>query len=261
MKIVRVNDHGIIYYGKLEEDKVYRIEGDLFSDFVVTGASVALEDVKVLAPIIPSKVVAIGKNYRAHIAEMAKAPAAAQEPEEPEVFLKPPSGIINPGEDIVYPDGAQRVDYEAEIAVIIGKKARYVKKEDAGDYIFGLCLLNDVSRRDVKKTTTQWVNGKGYDTFCPMGPFIDTEAPLAVKTIRSHLNGELRQDGTTDLMIFSIPELIEHLTDRMTLLPGDVIATGTPAGVAPMQVGDTIVVSSDELGELKNKVVAEKKPK
>ena len=260
MKIVRVCNSKEQYYGELKGDLVYKIDGDIFGDFKVTDTAIALCEVTVLAPCTPSKVVAIGKNYLDHINEMAKMAAPAL-PEEPEVFLKPPSAIINPGDDIVYPDGALRVDYEAEVAVIIGKKARYVKKEDAGEYIFGLTLLNDVSRRDSKKTTTQWVNGKGYDTFCPMGPFIDTEAVLATKTIRSHLSGELRQDCTTDSLIFSIPELIEHLTDRMTLLPGDVIATGTPSGVAPMQAGDVIVISSDELGELKNQVVAENKPK
>ena len=178
-------------------------------------------------------------------------------PEEPEVFLKPPSAILNPGEDIVYPIGAQRVDYEAEIAVIVKKKARYVKKEEVMDYIFGLTLLNDVSRRDKAKTTTQWVNGKGYDTFCPIGPWITTVDSLSGITIRSHLNGELRQNATIEDMIFGIPEIFEFVTNRMTLMPGDVIATGTPSGVAPMQVGDVIVISSDELGELKNQVVAE----
>ena len=187
----------------------------------------------------------------------AKTTLTTSTPEEPEVFLKPPSAILNPGEDIVYPIGAQRVDYEAEIAVIVKKKARYVKKEEVMDYIFGLTLLNDVSRRDKAKTTTQWVNGKGYDTFCPIGPWITTVDSLSGITIRSHLNGELRQNATIEDMIFGIPEIFEFVTNRMTLMPGDVIATGTPSGVAPMQVGDVIVISSDELGELKNQVVAE----
>ncbi|HWP79261.1 MAG TPA: fumarylacetoacetate hydrolase family protein [Candidatus Acidoferrum sp.] len=260
MKIVRVSEAGETYYGELKGDTVYKIEGELFGEFTVTDRAVPLANVKLLAPCTPSKVVAIGKNYMDHISEMA-AMAAPELPEEPEVFLKPPSGIIAPGEEIVYPEGAKRVDYEAEIAVVIGKKARYVKKEEAGDYIFGLTLLNDVSRRDSARTTTQWVNGKGYDTFCPMGPYIDTEDVLGKKTIRSHLSGAQKQNCDTDSLIFSIPVLIEHLTNRMTLLPGDVIATGTPSGVGPMQAGDVIVVSSDELGELMNPVVAEVKPR
>lgn len=260
MRIVRISKANEVSYGELKGDMVYKIEGELFGDFTVTNEATPLKEVKLLAPCTPSKVVAIGKNYMDHINEMA-AMAKPELPEEPEVFLKPPSGIIAPGEDIVYPEGAKRVDYEAEIAVVIGKKARYVKKEDAGEYIFGLTLLNDVSRRDSAKTTTQWVNGKGYDTFCPMGPYIDTENVLGKKTIRSHLSGVMKQNCDTDSLIFSIPVLIEHLTNRMTLLPGDVIATGTPSGVGPMQVGDVIVISSDELGELSNPVVAEVKPR
>ena len=256
MKIAKILFEGKTCYGKLENGMVYPISGDLFGSFTVGGVGIPLEKAKLLAPADPSKIVAIGKNYVDHINEMS-AMAAPALPEEPEVFLKPPSAILNPGEDIVYPIGAQRVDYEAEIAVIVKKKARYVKKEEVMDYIFGLTLLNDVSRRDKAKTTTQWVNGKGYDTFCPIGPWITTVDSLSGITIRSHLNGELRQNATIEDMIFGIPEIFEFVTNRMTLMPGDVIATGTPSGVAPMQVGDVIVISSDELGELKNQVVAE----
>lgn len=207
--------------------------------------------VKLLAPAVPSKIVCIGRNYREHAAELGN-----EVPKEPLLFLKAPSAVIAQGEAIRIPGLSQRVDFEGELAVVIGRRAtRIGKDEDVRGYIRGYTIVNDVTARDLQKSDGQWSRGKGFDTFCPMGPLVtdevDPEAGLAVST---RLNGEVKQQGTTLDLIFNIATLLQHITAAMTLLPGDVIPTGTPAGVGPMQPGDRVEVSVEGIGTLANLV-------
>lgn len=212
-----------------------------------------LRSAKLLAPVVPSKIVCIGRNYREHAAELGN-----EVPKEPLLFLKAPSAVIAPGEAIRIPAISQRVDFEGELAVVIGKRATKLgADEDVRPYIRGYTIVNDVTARDLQKSDGQWSRGKGFDTFCPIGPLvtdeIDPEAGLAVTT---RLNGEVKQQGTTLDLIFSVATLLRHITAAMTLLPGDVIPTGTPAGVGPMKAGDVVEVSVQGIGTLRNPVDA-----
>ena len=265
MKIAKVAYQGDTFYGELRGDVIYRIHGDLFGAFETADEGIPLADTKLLAPADPTKIVCVGRNYVDHISEMvdrgiADNPSMSSLPERPELFIKPNSAINDPGGDILYPRDGGRIDYEGEIAVVIGKKGRYVKAKDAMDYIFGLSLLNDVSRRDRPKSESQWTNGKSYDTFCPIGPYITRVTDLSGIHIKTYHNGVLKQDSDTEHMIFKIPAIIEWITSRMTLMPGDIIATGTPSGVASVQVGDVVTVFSEELGTLTNQFVEEVVP-
>jgi 2-keto-4-pentenoate hydratase/2-oxohepta-3-ene-1,7-dioic acid hydratase in catechol pathway len=213
-----------------------------------------LADVRLLAPVIPrSKVVAIGKNYAAHASEMG-----GEAPAEPLMFLEPNTAVVGPGDAILYPPQSQLVSYEGELAVVIGRICRDVPPERATDVIFGYTIANDVTARDLQKKDGQWSRAKGFDSFCPLGPWIETDRDpqdfADGVVIQTHLNGDLVQDGSTKDMIFDIPTLIAHITSAMTLLPGDVILTGTPEGVGPMQVGDEVEVSVTGLGTLTNRV-------
>ncbi len=213
-----------------------------------------LADVRLLAPVIPrSKVVAIGRNYAAHAAEMA-----SEVPPEPLMFLKPNTSVIGPGDPIYYPRQSQRVDYEGELAVVIGRICRDIPPEQATDVIFGYTIANDVTARDLQKSDGQWSRAKGFDSFCPLGPWIETDLDphdfSEGRRVQTYLNGDLKQDGSTQDLIFDIPTLVAHITAAMTLLPGDVILTGTPEGVGPMQVDDEVEVSIEGLGTLTNKV-------
>ena len=206
---------------------------------------------RLLAPVAPSKIVCIGRNYKDHAAELGN-----EVPKEPLLFLKAPSAVIAPGELIRIPALSQRVDFEGELAVVIGRRATKVgPEEDVRPYIRGYTVVNDVTARDLQKSDGQWSRGKGFDTFCPMGPLvtdeIDPEAGLAVET---RLNGEVKQHGTTKDLIFPVATLIRYITAAMTLLPGDVIPTGTPAGVAPMKPGDRVEVTVEGIGTLSNPV-------
>jgi 2-keto-4-pentenoate hydratase/2-oxohepta-3-ene-1,7-dioic acid hydratase in catechol pathway len=212
---------------------------------------VPFESVKLLAPVVPSKIVCIGRNYREHAAELGN-----EVPKEPLLFLKAPSAAIAAGQAIWIPAQSQRVDFEGELAVVIGKRATKIgSNEDVRQYIRGYTIVNDVTARDLQKSDGQWSRAKGFDTFCPMGPVvtdeIDPEAGLAVET---RLNGEVKQHGTTRDLIFDIPALLRHITAAMTLLPGDVIPTGTPAGVGPMKAGDRVEVTVEGIGTLANPV-------
>lgn len=214
---------------------------------------VLLDKAKLLAPVLPSKIVCIGRNYREHAAELGN-----EVPKEPLLFLKAPSAVIAPGETIRIPGLSQRVDFEGELAVVVGKRAtKIATDEDVRPYIRGYTIVNDVTARDLQKSDGQWSRAKGFDTFCPMGPLvtdeIDPEAGLAVTT---RLNGEVKQHGTTGDLIFSVAALLRHITAAITLLPGDVIPTGTPAGVAPMKAGDVVEVSVEGIGTLRNPVQA-----
>lgn len=229
------------------------LKGDpLYAGFELTGQKVALEDVRLLAPVIPrSKVIGIGKNYAAHAAEMG-----GEVPEEPLVFLKPNTSVIGPGEPIVYPRQTRELHYEGELAVVIGRICREVSPEDAAKVIFGYTVANDVTARDLQARDGQWARAKGFDTFCPLGPWIETNLDPADLHVRTAVNGETVQDGRTSQMVFDVPAIVAHVSSFMTLLPGDVILTGTPEGIGPLQVGDTVSVTVGGIGTLVNQVVS-----
>jgi 2-keto-4-pentenoate hydratase/2-oxohepta-3-ene-1,7-dioic acid hydratase in catechol pathway len=208
--------------------------------------------VKLLAPVEPSKIVCIGLNYKEHVKESQSADKA---PDEPVLFMKPPSSLIGPGARITYPEMAGRVDYEAELGVIIGRECKNAAAIEAEDYIFGFTCVNDVTARDLQKKDGQWTRGKGFDTFCPVGPWIVDRLKYEDLLVESYLNGQLRQSSKTSLLIFPIPELRSFISKVMTLYPGDLISTGTPAGVGPMQPGDRIEVRIEGIGSLVNDVI------
>jgi 2-keto-4-pentenoate hydratase/2-oxohepta-3-ene-1,7-dioic acid hydratase in catechol pathway len=199
----------------------------------------------------PSKVIALGLNYRDH-AEELKMPI----PQEPIIFMKPSTAVIRDGGAIIYPRGAIRVDYEAELAIVIGKTARNVPAERAAEFILGFTCLNDVTERVMQGRDGQWTRAKGFDTFCPIGPVITDEIDPGAVDVRAYLNGELKQSSNTKNLIFGVPRIVEFVTSVMTLLPGDIIATGTPSGVGPMLPGDEIVIEISGIGRLRNVVSA-----
>jgi 2-keto-4-pentenoate hydratase/2-oxohepta-3-ene-1,7-dioic acid hydratase in catechol pathway len=244
-------------YGQPAEDSVVvELAGDpLYAGLQPTQNEHLLSDVRLLAPVIPrSKVVAIGRNYAAHAAELGN-----DLPEEPLMFLKPNTSVIGPGDQVFYPPQSERVDYEGELAVVIGRICRDVPPEQATDVIFGYTIGNDITARDLQKKDGQWTRAKGFDSFCPLGPWIENDVdPQSFAdgvSIQTHLNGDLVQDGSTKDLIFDIPTLIAHISSVMTLLPGDVVLTGTPEGIGPMQPGDEVEVSIGGLGSLTNTVV------
>jgi 2-keto-4-pentenoate hydratase/2-oxohepta-3-ene-1,7-dioic acid hydratase in catechol pathway len=241
-------------FGVLNDtDSILVLRGDpIYAGIVPQDKSLKLSDVKLLAPVIPrSKVVCIGKNYADHAAEMDSVV-----PSEPIIFIKPNTSVIGPVETIVWPSMSERVDHEAELAIVIGRICKEVPATKYKDVIFGYTLANDVTARDLQKKDGQWSRAKSFDTFCPLGPWIDTEFVPADQGISATLNGEVKQSSILSEMIFKIPQIIEFVTNVMTLLPGDVILTGTPAGIGAMPAGSTISVSIDGLGTLTNKVSA-----
>jgi 2-keto-4-pentenoate hydratase/2-oxohepta-3-ene-1,7-dioic acid hydratase in catechol pathway len=241
-------------YGILEEDNsITVITGDpIYQGIQKTAAKLELTKVRLLAPVIPrSKIVAIGKNYADHAAEMG-----GVVPEEPIIFIKPNTTVIGPGDTIVWPEMAPSIDYEAELAIVIGRICKDVPKEKVNDVIFGYTLANDVTSRELQKKDGQWTRAKGFDTFCPLGPWIETDFVPGTQCITTTLNGEIKQDATLDKMIFKVPEIINVVSSVMTLLPGDVIITGTPAGIGPMSERSVVAVSIEGLGQLTNKVSA-----
>ncbi len=252
MKIVRYKVGASIQWGVLEEGMVREMEGDPFGPFQLTSKAKKLEEVRLLAPCLPSKIVALGLNYRDH-AEEVKLPI----PDKPLLFLKPSTSVIGPDEGIVYPKMSRRVDYEAELAVVIGKKAKGVSEEEAGRYILGYTCFNDVTARDLQPKDGQWTLSKSFDTFAPLGPWIVTDIDPTHLAISSYLNGERRQHSNTRNLIFNPYRLVSFISQVMTLLPGDVIATGTPSGIGPMAVGDRVAVVIEGIGTLTNTVVSE----
>jgi 2-keto-4-pentenoate hydratase/2-oxohepta-3-ene-1,7-dioic acid hydratase in catechol pathway len=211
-----------------------------------------LADVRLLAPVIPrSKVVGIGRNYAAHAAEMG-----SELPSEPLMFLKPNTTVVGPGDPVFYPRQSNEVHYEGELAVVIGRICRDVAADRVGDVIYGYTIGNDVTARDLQRGDVQFTRGKGFDSFCPLGPWIETELDISDLRVQTHLNGDLMQDGTTKDLIFDVPTLVAHVSSVMTLLPGDVILTGTPEGVGPMKPGDEVDVTISGIGTLTNKVVS-----
>ncbi|MBS4032080.1 MAG: fumarylacetoacetate hydrolase family protein [Clostridiales bacterium] len=239
------------YVGFLKDDQIMVVQGDPFQrDYWETGDVFRLDDVVLTAPCRPTKIVCIGLNYKDHAQEMKM-----ELPEEPILFLKPPSAVLPHGGDIVYPDGVKRLDYEGELAVVIGKRAKNVPAAEALQYVFGYTCSNDVTARDLQKKDQQWTRAKSFDTFCPLGPWIATDLDSANLNISLEVNGVRKQASNTSQLAFAVPELIAFVSGVMTLEPGDVILTGTPSGVGPLQKGDTVTVKIDGVGELTNTVV------
>ncbi len=223
-----------------------------FGAFSFTGARHSLGDVRLLAPVLPSKVLCVGKNYADHVREMGgDAPSGS-----PILFLKPSTSVIGPGDPIGLPADSERVDYEGELAIVIGRLCRDVPVERALDVVFGYTCANDVTARDQQQADGQWIRAKGHDTFCPVGPWIETDLDASDLAIRTTLDGDLRQDSRTKLLLHDVPSLIAYMSAAMTLLPGDVLLTGTPAGVGPMRPGQTVAVTVEGIGTLTNPVVA-----
>jgi len=204
---------------------------------------------KLYRPLTPTKIVCVGRNYADHAKELGNEP-----PLEPIIFLKPPSAVLDHEGTIVRPSISHRVDYEGELAIVIGREARHVKASDWRDYVLGFTCANDVTARDLQKKDVQFTRGKGFDTFCPLGPCIETELDVSSLRVTTRVNGETRQDGSTSQMIFSCAFLIEFISAVMTLVPGDVTLTGTPAGVGPLNAGDVVEVEIEGIGVLRNHV-------
>ena len=234
-----------------DEDQILVLRGDpIYSGIVPTESKVALADVRLLAPVIPrSKVVCVGKNYADHAAEMG-----SDVPKEPVIFLKPNTSVIGPNDTIQWPRMSERVDFEGELAVVISRICKDVPAEKVNDVIFGYTVANDVTARDLQKVDGLWNRAKGFDTFCPLGPWIETEFIPGSQKIITTLNGEVKQSEPLSSMNFKIPEIIQFISSVMTLLPGDVILTGTPAGIGPMPAGAEITVLIEGIGSLSNKV-------
>ncbi|MFL1376190.1 MULTISPECIES: fumarylacetoacetate hydrolase family protein [unclassified Nocardiopsis] len=264
MRIARFAAGDEVGFGLVETDTdsgdeyVARLNGHpLLGDIKLTGERAKLADVRLLSPVLPTKVVCIGKNYADHIAEMQDITGEATE--EPVVFLKPSTSVAGPTDPIFYPAVSERVDFEGELAIVISRPCREVPRERAADVIFGYTVANDVTARDLQKKDKQWTRAKGFDSFCPIGPWITTglsieEAQdLAVTTT---VDGEVRQSGRTSQFIHDIAGMISYVTSFMTLLPGDVLLTGTPAGVGPLQVGQEVSVTVERLGTISNRVVS-----
>jgi 2-keto-4-pentenoate hydratase/2-oxohepta-3-ene-1,7-dioic acid hydratase in catechol pathway len=249
MKLLRFAADGQVRYGAVEQRQIRELTGDPFGSLRFGPRSFQLDDVTLLPPCEPSKIVAVGVNYRAHAQEMGH-----RLPEEPLLFLKPSTSVIGPGAAIHYPDGVTRLDYEAELAVVIKKKTRSITLAQAHEAVLGYTCFNDVTARDLQQKDKQWTRAKSFDTFAPIGPWIVTDLDPSNLKVEGILNGQTRQFSTTADLIFPVPDLISFISSIMTLLPGDVITTGTPSGVGPMQRGDTIEVVIEGIGRLTNTV-------
>jgi len=236
--------------GKIEGDHVHELTGSLLGETHPTGNTWNLSEVALLPPVVPSKIVCVGRNYVDHVAELRN-----EIPTEPFIFLKPPSSIIAPGEAIVLPAVSARVDYEGELCVIMGKRcARLEDSDDVKPYILGYTCLNDVTARDLQASDSQWTRAKGFDTFCPFGPLMETDLDLDKTTVETYVNGQRKQSAPISLMIFSVDVIIHWISCIMTLEPGDILATGTPAGVGPLAAGDIVEVVVSGIGTLRNPV-------
>ncbi|MFG2864515.1 fumarylacetoacetate hydrolase family protein [Streptomyces sioyaensis] len=254
MRIARFSIDGNVGFGVVEGDELDVIKGHPFAEFERSGQKVPLDKVRLLPPVLPNKVVGIGRNYAEHAAELGNAV-----PDLPVTFFKPSTSVIGPGDPIGYPSFSQEVHHEAELAVVIGRMCREVPRERAKDVILGYTCANDVTARDVQQREKQWARAKGFDGSCPLGPWVETglePADIAAGlAVQCTVNGEQRQLGRTSDMVRPVEDLIVHITEAMTLLPGDVILTGTPAGVGPLNVGDEVAVTIEGIGTLTNKVI------
>jgi 2-keto-4-pentenoate hydratase/2-oxohepta-3-ene-1,7-dioic acid hydratase in catechol pathway len=251
MRIYRYKHQGKVRTGMLEENMLFPIRGSLFRKFTVEDKGVSLGSVLLLPPVLPGKIVAVGRNYRDHAAERGK-----PVPKRPLLFLKPPSAVIGPHDSILYPAMAGRVDYEGELALVLKKRASRLSKDaDVFAYVLGYTCLNDVTARDLQDKDGQWTRAKSFDTFAPIGPCIATELDPSRLKLKTFLNGKLRQSGNTKNFIFPIPTLLRYITQVMTLEPGDIVTTGTPAGIGPMNPGDRVDVQIEGIGTLSNTVM------
>jgi len=252
MKIVRVKTEDGISYGTAEPEGVRLLRGSPLVEWQETETVIPYAKVHLLAPVFPTKIVAVGRNYDDHALELGN-----PVPEEPMIFLKPPTTVIGPDQPVVIPDAIGEVHHEAELAVVLGSVARRVRAEDVELVLLGYTAANDVTARELQHRDGQWTRAKGFDTFCPLGPAIETELdPLEPLLVECRVNGDVRQSGRTSEMIFGVAELVEFVSDVMTLLPGDVILTGTPPGVGPIVPGDRVEVEIEGIGTLANPVVA-----
>lgn len=251
MRLVRFRFGDRIATGAVDDgsDAVRVLRGTFFEDPLPTGEEIPLDDVRLLAPVLPSKVVAVGRNYAAHAAEFG-----GEVPEEPLIFLKPSTAVSGPGDPIPLPPISRRVDFEGELVVVLGRLARNIRAEEAFRHILGYTCGNDVTLRDLQKKDGQWARAKGFDGSCPLGPWIQTELDPTDVRIETRVNGETRQFATTADMVFGVATLLEFVTAFMTLLPGDVIMTGTPEGVGKLEPGDLVEVEIDGIGVLANRV-------
>ncbi len=251
-KFIRFSYSGIPMYGLLTPEGIEIYDGAPWVGGRPTGLRTDSGKVTLLPPVEPGKIILVGLNYRAHVKESQ---SATEVPQNPVLFMKPTTALIGPHDSIVYPDFVDRVDYEAELAVVIGRQGRCISIDRSSDYIFGYTCLNDVTARKIQKQDGQWTRGKGFDTFCPIGPWVVRGIDAADLAVEAYLNGEQKQYGRTSDMIFSIPYLVQFISAAMTLMPGDIISTGTPQGIDPMQRGDTIEVRIEQIGSLVNTIV------
>lgn len=251
MRVARFRHRDAIRFGIVDEGDLVVLTGDpLYAGLDTTGERVPLAEAALLAPVIPrSKVVCVGKNYREHAAEMG-----GEAPAEPLLFLKPNTSVIGPGDTIVRPPQSHRVDVEGELAAVIGRVAKNVPAERAADYVFGYTVADDVTARDLQRADGQWTRAKGFDTFCPLGPAIQTEFDPAAARLQTRVNGQVRQDAPLSDMIHSVAQIVAYASAVFTLLPGDVVLTGTPAGVGPVEAGDVVEVEVTGIGILRNGV-------
>jgi len=254
LKIVRFTSGNKVKYGVLKDDLIQGLRESPFARFKGPGSPVSydgreykLSDVRLLAPCIPSKIVCLGLNYRSHVEE-----TGLPLPSVPLIFLKPSTAVIGPEAEIILPPLSRRVDYEAELGVVIGLRAKNVQSEKANEFVLGYTCVNDVSERYMQKEDGQWTRAKGYDTFAPIGPCIETGVLADDLKVETYLNGELRQSARTSDLIFRVADIISFVSGVMTLLPGDVIATGTPSGIGGMNAGDVVEVRIEGIGSLRN---------
>ena len=251
MRFVRCRIGGTNRYGVIEGERVHLLAGEPYAAIERSGETAALSEVELLAPCEPSKIVAVGINYAAHAPEFGLAV-----PGEPLLFLKPPSAVIGPGAAIMLPPMSQQVEYEGELAVVVGRRTKAVDEDEALAAVFGYTCINDVTARDLQKRDVQFTRAKGFDTFAPLGPWIETDLDPADLGLATTVNGARRQEARTSLMVRAVPALVSFISQVMTLNPGDVIATGTPAGVGPLAPGDTVTVTIEGIGTLANRVAA-----
>lgn len=236
-------------YGWVYEDKVGPIEGVPFGEYRRLEAQIPIHMVRLLAPVQPSKIICVGRNYAEHAREQN-----VEVPDIPLLFMKPPTAVIGPGESIILPPQSKQVEHEGELGIVIGKIGRWIQANEALDYVMGYTVANDVTARDLQRRDGQWTRGKGFDTFCPVGPWIETELDPTDVLVQTRVNGEMRQMSSTREMIFPVEQLIAFISSVMTLLPGDLILTGTPAGIGPLLPSDVVEVSVEGIGSLKNPV-------
>ena len=251
MQVIRFQTSTGPQFGILEGETVYRAEGSYATGFRRAEPVGEFSQLALLSPCQPSKIVALGRNYAAHAAEHG-----AEVPSQPLIFIKPPSAVIGPGEPIVCPPQSKQVEHEVELAVVIGRRAHRVTAAHAWGYILGYTCANDVTARDLQRSDGQWSRAKGFDTFAPLGPWIITELDPSDVAVVCRVNGQVKQQASTADMVFKIPQLIEFITAVMTLEPGDIILTGTPDGVSPIQPGDQVEVEVEGIGVLRNPVAA-----